>query len=164
MTIMIGLLILTVLAGLWATMTALLLRAAIGLALVSALLSIIMYRMNAPLAAVFELSVCAGLISVVFISTISLTHRLPLQEFKVRRQSRITRFRYLPLVLVLAALGLYIMYRPFHIPLVPKEMVNDVRLVLWETRRIDLFGQILVLLAGVFGVLMLFKARSKDGN
>lgn len=164
MKIMILLLLLTVLAALWTTTTALLLRAALGLALTSALLTVIMFQMGAPLAAVFELSVCAGLISVVFISAISLTHQLPRKEFLARRQSRIRRFRYLPVILVLAALALYFAYRPFPLPLPSKDIVNDVRFVLWDLRRIDLFGQIMVLLAGVYGVLLLFKARGKDGN
>lgn len=161
---MIALLILTVLSALWATMAALLLRAAIALALTSVLISVIMFQMGAPLAGVFELSVCAGLISVVFISTISLTHRLPRKEFLARRASRIQRFRYLPIILVLAAGALYFAYRPFHLPLPPKDIIEDVRIMLWDVRRMDLFGQIMVLLAGVFGVLMLFKARDKNAD
>jgi hypothetical protein len=38
-----------------------------------------------------------------------------------------------------------------------------VRTVLWTLRQLDLFGQILVLLAGVFGVLVLFRKEGKDG-
>jgi hypothetical protein len=36
-----------------------------------------------------------------------------------------------------------------------------VREVLWMERHLDLFGQIAVLLAGAFGVVVLFKHRSK---
>jgi hypothetical protein len=38
----------------------------------------------------------------------------------------------------------------------PAERVAD---VLWVFRRFDLIGQILVILAGIFGVVVLFKAR-----
>ncbi|MDD5730401.1 MAG: hypothetical protein PHN57_04670, partial [Candidatus Omnitrophica bacterium] len=55
------LLIAMVLAALWAVMATRLLRAAIALALTSVILTVIMFRLNSPLAAVFELSVCAGL-------------------------------------------------------------------------------------------------------
>jgi hypothetical protein len=41
---------------------------------------------------------------------------------------------------------------------------GDVRTVLWSIRQLDLFGQILILLAGVFGVLVFFKKEGKDGD
>ena len=50
-----------------------LLKSAISLAVASAILAIIFYQLNAPYAAMFELSVCAGLITVLFASTINLT-------------------------------------------------------------------------------------------
>src|SRR5512136_3130404 len=50
-----------------------LLKSAISLAVASLLLGIIFFRMNAPYAGVFEISVVAGLITVLFILTIALT-------------------------------------------------------------------------------------------
>ena len=52
-----------------------LLFAAISLAALSAILTIVFYRFNSPYAAIFELSVCAGLITALFVSAISLTRR-----------------------------------------------------------------------------------------
>ena len=52
-----------------------LLFAAIALAALSAILAIMFYQLNSPYAAVFELSVCAGLITALFVSAISLTRR-----------------------------------------------------------------------------------------
>jgi NADH-quinone oxidoreductase subunit J len=49
------------------------LKAAICLGVASALLGVLFFVLNAPYAAVFELSICAGLITVLFVSTISLT-------------------------------------------------------------------------------------------
>jgi len=74
------LLFILITAALWTVMTRSLLRSAIGLALTSVILTIIMFRLNSHFAAVFELSVCAGLISVLFVSTISLTHPLTKQQ------------------------------------------------------------------------------------
>lgn len=66
------LLIALVFATLWTVMTRSLLKAALGLALTSALVAIMLFKLDSPLAGVFELSVCAGLITAVFISAISL--------------------------------------------------------------------------------------------
>jgi NADH-quinone oxidoreductase subunit J len=47
--------------------------AAISLSGLSAALAIIFYHLNSPYAAVIELSVCAGLITALFVAAISLT-------------------------------------------------------------------------------------------
>lgn len=52
-----------------------LLSAALSLAALSAALAIIFYRLGSPYAAVIELSVCAGLITALFVAAISLTRR-----------------------------------------------------------------------------------------
>ncbi|MFA5085344.1 MAG: hypothetical protein WC482_03165, partial [Candidatus Omnitrophota bacterium] len=65
-----------VVAASWTVMTRSLLKSTIGLALTSAIITIIMFRLGSPLAAVFELSVCTGLITAVFVSTISLVKPL----------------------------------------------------------------------------------------
>ena len=52
-----------------------LLFAAISLAALSAVLAIMFYQFNSPYAAVFELSVCAGLITALFVSAIALTRK-----------------------------------------------------------------------------------------
>ena len=52
-----------------------LLFAAISLAALSAILAIVFYQLSSPYAAIFELSVCAGLITALFVSAISLTKR-----------------------------------------------------------------------------------------
>ena len=50
-----------------------LLKAGICLGILSVLLSIIFFHLNSPYAAVFELSVCAGLITVLFSTVVSMT-------------------------------------------------------------------------------------------
>jgi NADH-quinone oxidoreductase subunit J len=160
MEMLLSLLILLVFCALWTVLTPLLLRAAIALALTSAVLTIIMFQLGAPYAAVFELSVCAGLIPVIFISVISLMNRQPFPEQLRRRNRRIRRFILLPFILVAAALLLFFIRAPLDLKLLPAEAVNDMRVVMWDFRRMDLFGQIAALLAGAFGVLILFRGKS----
>jgi len=154
------LLVVLVLAALWASMATALLRAALGLALTSALLAVVMFSMGATLAAVMELSVCAGLISVVLVSVTSLTERRPLKEVLANRRSRLRRYWPLPFVLIAVGVALSFVHAPVEIVLRVPAGDGDVRTVLWSLRQLDLFGQILILLAGVFGVLVLFRKEA----
>jgi NADH-quinone oxidoreductase subunit J len=156
-------LILMVIAALWTAATYLLLRAALGLALTSALLAVAMYMMGATLAAVIELSVCAGLISVVFVSVISLTQTKPFSEYYGGRRSRLRRFWPLPLILFIAGVGLSLVNVAVPIAVSPAVPETNVNGLLWS-RGLDLFGQVLILLAGVFGVLVLFKRSGKNDD
>lgn len=156
----IALLLLLLLAGVWSVMTLNLLKSAIGLAAVSAILSLLLFFMDAPLAGVFELSVCAGLITVVFISAISLTKLLTGPETRERDRSRVKRFIFLPILIAVAGWALYALNPGLDIPLAPPGAELDARQTLWNVRRLDLVGQILIILAGVFGVVILFKDRT----
>jgi len=158
------LLVMLVLAALWASMATALLRATLALALSSALLAVFMFSLGAVWAAVIELSVCAGLISVVFVSVVSLTEQRPLKELLAERKSRLRRFWPLPLLLVALGVGLSFVHTPVQVVLPLPSGDGDVRTVLWTLRQLDLFGQIMILLAGVFGVLVLFKKEAKDGD
>ena len=149
------------LAALWTVMTRSLLRSAIGLALTSAILTILMFRFNSPIAAVFELSVCAGLISVVFISTISLTQPLTKKQVIQHMRDRLIRFWPLPVLVVAVGLALSLLHVKPNLQLPSPEIISDVRYVLWNLRQIDLLGQVVILLAGVFGVVILFKEAQK---
>jgi NADH-quinone oxidoreductase subunit J len=144
-------------AAVWTVMTTRLIRSIVGLAFTSAVLAAVIYRLNSPLAAVFELSVCAGLIPVIFITTVSFTHRISKEELPVARKERLVRFRYLPFIIIAAGLVLSWCFKipQFNLPAAgPKE---DVRNIIWYLRHLDLLGQIVILLAGAFGVVVLFK-------
>jgi NADH-quinone oxidoreductase subunit J len=147
-------------AGLWAVMTRSLIRAAIGLALASVLLTVIMFRLRSPLAAVFELSVCSGLISVIFIITISLTNPLTHQEVILHMRERRRRFIFLPFLLIVVGAALSLIDIRPHIPVALKQ-AQDARHVLWGLRGLDLLGQVIIILAGVFGVAVLSKEMLK---
>ena len=162
MTLNIFILIFLIIAALWMVMTRSLLRSAIGLALVSLVLTIIMFRLDSPLAAVFELSVCAGLIPVLFISTISLTHPLNKQEMVQHMKDRFRRFWYLPFIIVIAGIALSLLKVKINLNLPLPETDNNVRDILWNLKPLYLVGQIIVLLAGAFGVVILFKDSKKD--
>jgi NADH-quinone oxidoreductase subunit J len=148
-------------AALWTVMTRSLLRSAIFLALTSIILTVLMFRLNSPLAAVFELSVCAGLISVLFVSTISLTQPMSQQDMLKHMRERLARFWFLPALLIVVAIVLTLMNIKPVIHLPPPEKSQDVRIVLWHLRPVDVLGQIIVLLTGAFGVVIFFKERVK---
>ena len=149
------------LSVIWTVMTVRLLRSVVGLGLTSAILAVIIYRLSSPLAAVFELSVCSGLISVIFITTVSFTQRISKETFLIRRRERLLRFLYLPFIIIAAGLLLvkYLKIPQFVTPL--PAQITDVRLVLWEMRHLDLLGQVIILIAGVFGVVIFFKEPNK---
>jgi NADH-quinone oxidoreductase subunit J len=155
------LLIALTIGALWSVLKADLVKAAIALAVTSIILTILMFRFASPLAAVFELSVCAGLITVIFMSTISLTkYRTPQQE-EVRQQSRDRRYAALPVLVIAAAGVLTLVGIPMNFALPQAAAVGDVRSVLWNERQLDLLGQMLVILAGFFGISVLFKSKVK---
>jgi NADH-quinone oxidoreductase subunit J len=159
------LLIAMLLAALWTVMTRSLLKAALGLAVTSAIISILMFRLDSPLAAVFELSVCAGLITAVFISAISLMKPLTHKETLVLSKQRIKRYWYLPVIMIVVGIALTKLTVPvdFKMPLQAVQTL-DVRNVLWNSRPLDLLGQVVILLAGVFGIVILFKEFKETKN
>jgi NADH-quinone oxidoreductase subunit J len=142
-------------------MTRSILRSAIGLALTSVILTIIMFRLNSPLAAVFELSVCAGLISVLFVSTISITQPYTTEEILKRMKEMFARFKFLPLIIIVSAIILTFVNIKPAINLPRPEIEKDARVMLWNLRNLDLLGQVLILLSGVFGIVILFKEKLK---
>ena len=135
-----------------------LLKSAISLAVASLLLGIIFFRMNAPYAGVFEISVVAGLITVLFILTIALT-----KSGDEVRESKLVNWVF-PLVFVafLVIDALVMKGLLGKIPaLASGAEAGTFGEVLWKGRTLDLVGQIAVILAGVFAVLALFRKRDK---
>lgn len=152
--------ILVAAAAMAAVMARSLLLSAIMLALVSVGASLILFDFLAPWAAVFELSVCAGLITVLFISAVSLIRR---EEAKVK--DRRARFYVMPLVMGIAAIAAWFYAVPFF-----EAMENWTRFggragslgtVLWDIRRFDLLGQVSMLAAGVFVINSIFPRKKQ---
>ncbi|MBI4979166.1 MAG: hypothetical protein HZC28_16920 [Spirochaetes bacterium] len=131
-----------------------LIRAALALAAVSAVLAIVLYRIGSPFAAAFELSVAAGLITVLFISAISL-----IRPDKDDAKESLMITAGLPVASVLFAVVLWFA-RPF-LPVMnaatgPSAPFRD---FFWNIRSFDLVGQICILLVGVFIVILFFKEQ-----
>jgi NADH-quinone oxidoreductase subunit J len=159
--ILMGLLIVV---SLWTVQTSIL-RAAIGLAATSVLLTLVIFHMGAPLAAVFELSVCAGLITVVFVSTISMTRPIATKgEADAYQVKRYKRFH--PAIIVAAIVGTILWASGYVLEVAapPAMALANVRDVLWGLRRLDLIGQITIVFVGVFAVVILFKERREAGR
>lgn len=157
------LLFIMLIAVLWTVMGRSLLKATIGLAATSAIITILMFRLNSPLAAVFELSVCTGLITVIFVSTISLTKPLTHKEIVELSKERHKRFSYLPILMIVASIVLTLIRIKNNI-IIPQAAgaVTDVRHVMWNMRQMDMIGQIIVVIVGALGVVILFEERTKD--
>lgn len=157
------LLVAMMIAALWTVMGRSLLKATIGLSVTSAIITILMFRMDSPLAAVFELSVCAGLMTVIFVSTISLTKPLTHKEIVELSKERHKRFGYLPLILIVTSIGLTLIRIRNNISAPPAlETGVSVQQVMWNMRPLDMFGQIIIIIIGALGVVILFEERRKD--
>lgn len=137
-----------------------LLRAALSLAFMSALLAVLLYRMNSPYAAVFELSVVAGLITVLFVSAIALTK----EEEKVE-EARWPLYVF-PLVLVAEGLVLILVNKQLfgYVPGGSGNITRTFGGTLWGLRSLDILGQIAVIFGGVFGVLALFREKPQTAK
>ncbi|MDR0310102.1 MAG: NADH-quinone oxidoreductase subunit J [Acidobacteriota bacterium] len=149
------------LSALWAVMATDILKSALGLALTSVFLSIVIFLLGSPLAAVFELSVCAGLITVVFISAISMIKpegHTRGEDLGLRRKRRLKKYLPLPLLLVIAGILLWVNRTGLPVsPPPPDGSPLTMLEVMWDERRIDLAGQAIMILVGVFGIVVLFK-------
>ncbi|MBU4307584.1 MAG: NADH-quinone oxidoreductase subunit J [Candidatus Aminicenantes bacterium] len=139
-----------------------LLRSAISLAVASVFLAVIFFRMNAVYAGVFEISVVAGLITVLFITTIALTRG---DQEVVENKRHLLIF---PLFfLILIVIDILVMKNLLgKIPAIVSSESGTFGEVLWNQRTFDLVGQIGVILAGVLAVLALFRQGKKthDGG
>jgi NADH-quinone oxidoreductase subunit J len=138
-----------------------LLKAAIALALGSAVLSMLFFWFRMPYAGVFELSVCAGLVMVLLVSTIGLTRRDE-PENEERGKSG---WLVLPILMLLAVGVLDVIVFVFlhtRVTLPPGTITaTSFAETLWRMRWLDILGQLAIILVGVFAVLALFR---KEGS
>jgi NADH-quinone oxidoreductase subunit J len=160
--IMIILLGLLVLSSVVAVFLRSLLKSAIALAATSVVLTIIMFVLGSPLAAVFELSICAGLITAVFVSAISMTDVMSRETIEEKRKLRRRRFIFLPIILVLIAAGLILSWPSLQLSIanIPVQDLSA-QSEIWNIRQLDMVGQIIIIIAGVLGVAVLFKERGE---
>lgn len=153
--------ILVAAAAITAVMARSLLLSAIMLALVSVGASLVLFDFRAPWAAVFELSVAAGLITVLFVSAVSL-----IRHEESEAADRRARFYAMPLVMCIVAIAAWFYAIPFFESLQSwarfGSRADSLGAVLWDIRRFDLLGQISMLAAGVFVINSIFPRRKKQ--
>ncbi len=153
-------LIITIVA-ITAVMARKMLISAIMLAVASIALSLLMFKFSAPWAALFELSVCAGLITVLFISAVSLVKK----EDMALKESR-AKFTILPLISGAVFIFMAIFLMPYFESLSGftrnPEIQPKVGEIIWKFRSADLLGQITILAAAVFVVKSVFYKRSEQ--
>ena len=139
-----------------------LLAAAVGLSLASALLAILFFELDAGTAAIFELSVGAGLLAVLFISAISLV--------KAGRESRDARtgvLGKLTTLLIFGLVGSIFFYAArtilAHPPTLIKQAVSaTVNEIVWGPRAFDVLGQAIILFGSMLGVILLFRTEETE--
>ncbi|MBU2573302.1 MAG: hypothetical protein KKH28_04415 [Elusimicrobia bacterium] len=164
-----------------AVMARSLLLSVLMLALVSVGASLILFNFQAPWAAVFELSVCAGLITALFIGAVTLvnpvrdkapqapdgSHERPISNGVKREdpadgESRM-RFYAMPLVMAIAAIAAWFYAVPFFESLESwarfSSRSSTLGSIIWDLRRFDLLGQLSLLAAGVFALSSIFPGR-----
>lgn len=126
-----------------------LLHVSLWLATASALVSVVLYLIGAPEVAVIELSVGAGLVTVLFVFAFSITGEITLDDLTL-----IPR----PLVWLLAggAVGLLAWYTlpaaPGAAPVQAEQGMTFNRM-LWEVRGLDVVAQAALIFAGVMGLM-----------
>jgi len=161
------------LSALWAVMATDLLKSALALAMTSVFLSIVIFMLGSPLAAVIELSVCAGLITVIFISAISMVnsegHNRE-EDIAIRKSRRLKKYLPLPALLIVVMVCISLWMRGLtELPIIPAADVPSMLTlseVMWDARRIDIVGQAIIILVGAFGIVVLFKEymKRKEGG
>jgi len=133
-----------------------LLISAIWLAITSALTALMLFLLGAPQIAVIELSVGAGLVTVLFVFAINIAG-----EEVIGLRSALP----LPVVwasIVLAAgLIIFFIVRSLGFIQFTGETSETVVSVLWQERYLDFLLQVVLILAGVLGVIGLL-SHSKD--
>lgn len=136
-------------------------KSAIALAAASVVLGIIMYELGSVWAALFEVSVCSGLVTVILVSAISLSHEDKNELQKVFSDKK--RMSLLPIILIVSGVALVViaMWTEFSLPGANETTmaVDNFREILWNNRQADIWGQIIVVITGSVAVSVLFKGR-----
>ena len=139
-------------------------KSAIALAIASAVLGIIMYMLGSVWAAVFEISVCSGLVTVIFVSAISLSNADKGDLEKIFETKK--RMAALPVILIASGVALIAaaMATGFSLPdgTAVSQNALPFQEIFWNTRQADIWGLIVVVLTGTTAIVVLFKEQ--DGN
>lgn len=133
-----------------------LLISAIWLALSSALVAVMIYMLGAPHIAVIELSVGAGLVTVLFVFAINISG-----EDTTPLKSVIPKPVAIGAVVLAASLAIFFTLRS--IGLIQLPLSSDLEpQILWQERYLDLLLQIVLIFSGVLGVIGLLADGHHD--
>lgn len=128
---------------------------AIWLAVTSALVAVMIYLLGAPHIAVIELSVGAGLVTVLFVFAINIAG-----EDTTRLKSLIPMPVAIAAVVLAIALGLVLILRA-NLTVALTEPDPGSSAILWQARYVDLLLQVALIFAGVLGVIGLLAEKVK---
>ncbi|HNR02995.1 MAG TPA: NADH-quinone oxidoreductase subunit J [Anaerolineaceae bacterium] len=132
-----------------------LLISAIWLALTSALVAVMIYLLGAPHIAVIELSVGAGLVTVLFVFAINIAG-----EDTSRLKSIIPTPVAIFAVVLAVVLGLVLILRA-NVSVALTAPLPENSAILWQSRYVDLLLQVVLIFAGVLGVIGLLAEKVK---
>ena len=136
-----------------------LLIATLWLALTSALVAIIIYMLGAPEVAVIELSVGAGLVTVLFVFAFSIVGELTIDEATIIPRPLV----WVLILSIILALGWLIL--PTAASVIPVTSEISFASMLWQHRGLDVLAQMVLIFAGVMGLIgLLAEIRSPAGN
>lgn len=145
--------------GVMAVMLRSMIKSAIALAAASVSLGIIMYELGAGWSALFEISVCSGLVTVIFISAISLSNTDKKDIEKLYEDRK--RMAFLPVILIVGGAILIIAALAAGLSLPPvipaTETSGNFKEIMWNNRQADIWGQIIVAITGAVAIVVLFR-------
>ena len=133
--------------------------AAIYLACISALVSILLFMLGGTQVAAIELSVGAGLVTVLLVYAISVVGDDALDPASIVPKP-VAMLAVLAGAIMLTWLSIPIIVQPSSSPIV------SMRIVLWEQRVLDLWIQMVLIISGVMGMLGILaegKSRQRSG-
>ncbi len=134
-----------------------LLSSILYLACVSAAISVLLFMLGAQQVSVIELSVGAGLVTVLMVYALSVVG-----DDEINQLSKIpTWLAFGMIIFVFLLLG--IMVIPFKEPVI-NVVSTTFTTVLWEQRELDVWIQIALIFSGVLGILGLLSEQSAAGS
>lgn len=123
-----------------------LLNVTIWLAFTSALVAILIFRLGAPHVAVIELSVGAGLVTVLFVFAFSIVGEATFDESTLIPRPLV----WLLIMVVAFVVGWYV----FPLPETQSFLINiPFGRMLWEHRGLDVIAQMVLIFSGVMGLI-----------
>lgn len=133
-----------------------LLVSAIWLAGTSALVSIMMYLLGAYQIAVIELSVGAGLVTVLFVFAINIAGDEPIPDLSFIPKFLARIFVFIAIIIIGWQI-LPLLNLPINI-----NQDTGFQAIVWESRKADLYLQVVMVFAGVISMLRLLTGIYKD--